>query len=376
MYKFYIKNEQFNFQINRFMEPYQKNAAVQKNIASAVKQITDQESWFTTWDKEAKNAEAKQLYDLASAYYQMADFFLSENDSRKLSTYRRFKKNYYNSIDTSMIRFDKVPYEVGAMSVAYIEHPGATQTLIFQGGFDSYLEELIRLTLQQGLYEQLSTYNFILFEGPGQGETLRSGVPLTDKWEKPIAAILDFYQLESADLLGMSLGGYLVARAAAFEPRIKKVICFDVLYNMFDALLMRIPNVEKMLDQLDDSSVQEKLNTQLIALMEQNIDLAFLMGKGMDLTFSKRPVEFVLEMRKYTMAGNLDKIRQDVLLLGCTKDLYVPAKTTAMEAEQLINARSVTTKLFTERSGGERHCQVGDKPLAAKAIIGFLNDTF
>ncbi|KRL00873.1 alpha/beta fold hydrolase [Liquorilactobacillus capillatus] len=376
MYKKYIKNEQFNFQINRFMEPYQTNITVQEEIATGVKKITDQESWFATWNKAAQNAETKDRYDLASAYYQMADFFLSEHDPRKLPTYNNFKQNYYKSIDTSMIKFDKVPYGVGAMPIAYIKRPNATKTLIFQGGFDSYLEELIRLTFQQNLYSQLTEYNFILFEGPGQGEALRSGIPLTHKWEKPVAAIIDFYHLQSVDLIGMSLGGYLAARAAAYEPRIKKVICFDVMYDMADAMLMRMPGVEKILNQLDDPAVQEGLNTKLVYLMKKSVDFAFTMGKGMDITLTKRPVDFVLKLRKYTMAGKLDQIQQDVLLLGCTKDLYVPAETTAKEAAQLVHARSITTKVFTEQSGGERHCQVGAKPLAAKAIISFLNETF
>lgn len=369
MYKEYIKNEQFNFQINRFMEPYQKDSSVQKEIVANVKKITDSESWFTTWNEAAQNSEDCNLYDLASAYYQMADFFLAENDLRKQPTYNSFKETYYKSIDTSMITFDEVPYGVGQMPVAYISNPGATKTLIFQGGFDSYLEELIRLTFQQGLYTKLPQYNFILFEGPGQGGALRSGIPLTHQWEKPVAAIIDFYKLQSVDLMGMSLGGYLAARAVAYEPRIEKVICFDVMYDMADAMLMRMPGVEKILAQLDDPIVQEKLNLKLLDLMSKSVDFALTMGKGMDITLTKRPVDFVLELRKYTMNNQLDKIKQDVLLLGCTRDLYVPAETASKEAAQLTNARSISMKVFTEQSGG-------DKPLAAKAIISFLNEDF
>jgi|SaaInlV_200m_DNA_3_1039701.scaffolds.fasta_scaffold02100_11 pimeloyl-ACP methyl ester carboxylesterase len=40
-------------------------------------------------------------------------------------------------------------------------------------------------------------------------------------WEKPTAAILDYFDLDDVTLFGLSMGGWLCLRAAAFEPRIK-----------------------------------------------------------------------------------------------------------------------------------------------------------
>lgn len=65
------------------------------------------------------------------------------------------------------------------------------------------------------MYKELTNYNFILFEGPGKGLAQRSGLHLTPKWEDPVGYLIDYYNLESVDLLGMSLGGYLSLRAAA-----------------------------------------------------------------------------------------------------------------------------------------------------------------
>ena len=377
MYRKYMSNEQFNFQVNRFMEPYYDDLKVQNVIQEAVSHITNQENWYQTWYDLGNQTEKLNQYDLASAYFQLADFFLSEEDERKKETYRRFSEDYYKSIDTSQLIFDKVPYGAGSMPVVRLNHKNATKTILFHGGFDSYMEEIIRLTLSQGLYDTLPDYNFILFEGPGQGVCVRTGVPLTSEWEKPVGALLDYYHIEEADILGMSLGGYLATRAAAYEPRIKKVLAFDVMYDMADALIMKMPGADKIIPNLTGNvALQEKFNDTLIEKAKNNVDLAFKMRKGMDITFAKRPVDFVMEATKYSMDGKLDRITQDVLLIGCSKDLYVPADTAAKEALQLTNARSITSKVFTERSGGERHCQVGDKPLAAKCIISFLNGNF
>jgi len=68
-------------------------------------------------------------------------------------------------------------------------------------------------------------YEVIGFEGPGQGAALRKyGLAFDIAWEKPVKAVLDYCDLDDVTLFGLSLGGWLCLRAAAFEPRIKRVI--------------------------------------------------------------------------------------------------------------------------------------------------------
>ena len=64
----------------------------------------------------------------------------------------------------------------------------------------------------------------VIFDGPGQGTVLDAGIPMTPDWHLPVAAILDYFKLTEITLLGFSLGGGLVIRAAAREPRIKRAI--------------------------------------------------------------------------------------------------------------------------------------------------------
>ena len=56
-------------------------------------------------------------------------------------------------------------------------------------------------------------YEVIMFEGPGQGATLKKyNLPLTHEWEKPAKAILDYFNLEDVTLIGISMGGWLCLR--------------------------------------------------------------------------------------------------------------------------------------------------------------------
>ncbi|MCP9327606.1 alpha/beta fold hydrolase [Liquorilactobacillus satsumensis] len=372
MYKKYLTNEQFNFQINRFLEPYYTDDNVQQTIKENAEKLVNEESWYRVWNQLGLKTEKKGRNDLAAAYYQLADFFLAEEGIRKEQTYAAFQRTFYTSIAQVQIKFETVPYAGMLLPIARFSHPGATKTLIFHGGFDSYLEEIIRLTLTSGLL-QLKDYNIILFEGPGQGRVLKDGFPMTHAWEKPIKAILDYYQIDAAVLLGMSLGGYLAVRAAAFEPRIKKVIAFDVYYSMLDSFTMKLsPQARTALTKIANPAIASKIDAALTEAAKSNIDLAFKIRKGNEVMQTHNASELIKAAQQYTLKGCGKKVTQDVLLLAGNQDLYVPTSTIALVAKKLVNAKSVTQFLFTEKSGGERHCQVGNKQIAFEKIISFL----
>ncbi|MCI1072193.1 hypothetical protein [Lactococcus lactis] len=92
MYKHYLDNEQMNFQINRFLEPFYSNKTIQDDIRIICKSIIDLESWYTGWNKLANVQHEIKNFELASAYYQLAEFFLEESDPRKIKAYKFFRE--------------------------------------------------------------------------------------------------------------------------------------------------------------------------------------------------------------------------------------------------------------------------------------------
>ncbi|MFL6326832.1 MAG: alpha/beta hydrolase family protein [Nitrososphaeraceae archaeon] len=124
------------------------------------------------------------------------------------------------------------------------KHPKPRRpTLIAHGGFDSTLEELYTSAAAPALERG---YNCLTFEGPGQGGVIRKQkIPFRYDWEKVVTPVVDYAlttRTKEIDpnriaLMGMSMGGYLAARAAAFEHRLSACILNDGVYDGYDGFV-------------------------------------------------------------------------------------------------------------------------------------------
>jgi len=78
----------------------------------------------------------------------------------------------------------------------------------------------------------------------------------------------------------------------------------------------------------------------------------------------------------YKLAAVADRIRQDVLILAGTEDHFIPFHQAADFEKSLVNARSVTTRIFDRPSGGAEHCQCGNMSLVYAAVFDWLLERF
>ncbi|QES51856.1 alpha/beta hydrolase [Streptomyces venezuelae] len=94
----------------------------------------------------------------------------------------------------------------------------APGTVIVVPGLDSAKEEFLDLVsalLARGLA-------VFAMDGPGQG-VLAATTTFTPDYERVVGRVIDALGVERAGLVGLSLGGYFAARAAALEPRVAAV---------------------------------------------------------------------------------------------------------------------------------------------------------
>jgi len=132
----------------------------------------------------------------------------------------------------------RIPYGRARLSCYRFTNPASRGTIVLFGGFDSYVEELF--PMQRYLCD--AGFDVISFDGHGQGATLEEEhLSITPDREISVDTVLDYFRLDDVTLVGYSLGGCLAMRAAAHEPRVRRVVADDILTDLFEVSLRQLP---------------------------------------------------------------------------------------------------------------------------------------
>jgi len=362
--------KQFDFQINRILT-YGDKACDINELKSASVKITDFNSWYSTWKNLGETAEKNSRTLHAAYYYRLAEFFLTQS-AEKQEMYEKSVANFHKTIlADGSLKVAYVPYENTSMKTFVFCSERAIGNLVVFGGYDSFIEEFY-LPVKE-LAE--SGYNIYLFEGAGQGETLKKGLTFEPYWEKPMKAVLNYFNLDNVCVIGISWGGYLALRAAAFEKRITKVVAYDVLYDGFDCMTSPFPKAIKILMRfLFRIKSKYIINAILNKAKQKKLIVNWAISHGQYITGEKTPYDFYVHLKKHTLKGIMEKIECDVLLLAGEKDHYISNSHFHILMNGLIKAKSVTGKMFTEAEGGAEHCQIGNHQLAINYILKWLKE--
>lgn len=306
----------------------------------------------------------------AAFYLRSAEFYLSTTNPQKELYRKKFislMRQHFNISDEQPY---KVPYENGFLPAYRFTPENPIGTIVMFGGFDSYAEEMFKFILS---FKEVG-YDVVFFDGPGQGSALEDyKIPLTHEWEKPIKTILDYFKFDDVTLVGMSLGGYLVIRAAAFEKRVHRVIADDIFPNFYDVILKIFPsNVKEKVNSLMDSQNEEQVNALFIDLMKKSLMIEWGITQGMHVTGSKTPYEFLNKTLLYNTSEISAKLDQDVLLMAAQEDHYVPLEQLFEQSKYLTNVRSLTTRMFTREENAQNHCHIGNLGLAFQVIQNWI----
>lgn len=194
------------------------------------------------------------------------------------------------------------------------------------------------------------------------------------EWEQPIKMVLDYFELNDVILMGISLGGELVIRAAAFEPRVRYVIADDIMCNAFESISKSLPETLKVqVEQYLANQAVDQLNTLFNQLMPHSPLLEWGIRQGMHVMGAATPYEFFQAAQSYNTIAISNRIRADVLLLAGSEDHYVPLHQLYQQAEALTNVRSLTTRVFTRAEQAQNHVQVGNLGLSLRFIANWLD---
>jgi pimeloyl-ACP methyl ester carboxylesterase len=400
--KIVFQDPTFSLQLLRTIgQTYYKGADIGECLSTAYRiKEGDFESWYTEWFKTAKRVHkyadeclaanhktsAREAYLRASNYYRVAEFLLiNPEDPRIQTTWGSSKECFSNAgkLFLPPIESIEIPYEGTTLpgyfycvkdrnnNTTHIPRP----TLIAHGGFDSTLEELYASAAAPALERG---YNCLTFEGPGQGGVIRKQkIPFRYDWEKVVTPVLDYaltrdqeIDLNQIALMGISMGGYLAARAAAFEDRISACILYNGVYDGYDAFASGFPQSLRL--AVENGKV-DIVNTVLGILSDLDANMRFNLKHGMLTTGTNSPFELIQGSKKYSVKGIAQKIKCPTLVLEAEKDDSFPG-----QPKKVYDALTCPKKyvLFTTQEGAEEHCQSGAPAISNQRIFDWLDETF
>lgn len=373
----FFTDQTYHFQTLRAMSEIPYGGADTSEVLETIRHVTagDADSWFTAWEATADRvaAMARATNDSISRgkallrahnYYRTAEFLLSPDDPRRPVSWQKNLDTFYEGLDTLGVQYERIkaPYGSHHLNALYFPGPeGAARRplIVMGGGYDSTLEELY-FAMVAAAHER--GYSVLIYEGPGQGSALRDqGLVFTHEWEKPTGAVLDVFlaghqRPGAMVLVGMSLGGYLAPRVAAFDDRFDGVVAFDVF---FDVGVTARANLPGFAHWLRGNGMEAPV--RWLASLKMAIDPGFrwAVENGMWVLGTKAPLETLDALGAFTLEPVASRIRADVLILAGRDDHFVPVDQVAQFEKALTNARSVTSVVYDRASGGAEHCQLG-----------------
>jgi pimeloyl-ACP methyl ester carboxylesterase len=346
----------------------------------------DFESWYTEWFKLAKRVlssidETKEdtyspvtlrsVYFRASHYFFVADFFLHGNksDPRMVECYDLWKKyfdkaNAYLPIPGKRVNVKADGFEVPAMifRASAASESSPRPTLVVGGGFESCMEETFHVFAVAALERG---YNVVLYEGPGHRSVINQGVGFVAEWERAVNPLVDyifanksgelsFIDTHKLGLIGMSLGGYLSARAAAFEPRFAAVMSIDGVWDFLETIHNIMPDLKEAWKKGDaeefDREFEANPSTWSTNRKWTHDDLLY--------TFCKdSPFEVYKIAEKMTLAnGVAERIKAPIFIGDATDDMFFEGQPPRVAKAIGPNA---TLKVFGPDQSAQLHCQSG-----------------
>jgi alpha-beta hydrolase superfamily lysophospholipase len=390
----YFRDQAFHFQTLRVLNYLRADGSDTAEVLETIRHIRegDMQGWYRAWEATASRVHerAQHINDRRSRgqallrahnYLRAAEFFLAPGDARRGATFARNVAAFDAGLAALNIDHERMRFACGPDQLSAIFYPGppgaeTLPLLVFCGGFDSTLEELY-FALVPAAHQR--GYSVLTYEGPGQGGALRvQKLVFTAEWERPTSALLDAFlsahpQPVKTVLIGMSMGGYLAPRAAAFDQRIDGVVAFDVLFD-FGAIAQK--NVPRLAFWLDGLGANAVLDALIAVKTRISPGFAWAIANAQWVLGTSSAIRTVEALRAYTLAPVANRIRADVLILAGAADHFVPVEQVRDFVAALTGARSVRSIVYDAASGGAEHCQLGAQSLWHADLFDWLEQVF
>lgn len=313
------------------------------------------------WQARGWTRAAGEMYLKASASYRSAWHFAPLGETiRELNT--RHTATFAAAMNGLGLpaTFFEVPYGGGLLPGLFLRHPDpeAPVVLLIGGADTAYLD--LFFSAGRNLFDR--GFSVALVDLPGQGFVAEQGLYWEAESEKPIGAVVDKLVEDFGAvpgriaLLGLSLGGYFVTRAAGYEKRFGAVIAstpFPRPHEMFQASVK--------------AGIAEHGARPMSTATRNNRAMMFWKTGSKDFN----------EFLQHTAGMVADPARVTVPFLS-----VVGGGESAFfmrQAHEWHEAIPSTRKLLLQldaATGADGHCQVNNRLRLAQEVTGWLGEVF
>lgn len=322
----------------------------------------------------------------ASHYFRRADFYLHGNWSNPLV--ESLWEEQTAAFDKALAALPapgkrvRIPATEGNFTIEAIWYsvPGSEghklPTLVIGNGFDAAQEDsyhyFVALALARG-------WNCITYEGPGQPTVRRDqNLGFIPKWETVVTPVVDYVlSNHSSDvdqdrlvLLGNSFGGYLAARAMAFEHRLSAAILIDGVWDFYDAVTGQISS---QLKALYEAGNYTEFDHKIISLRQAGklpTNAAWGLDQGLWSFNTHSPTDFFNQSKKYRLEDVVDKIKAPIFVGDAEFDNFCPG-----QPQKVKDALGDIATLHHFSGVAGYHCQTAALQEMTRVIFAWLNKT-
>ena len=352
-------------EVDRACRPIREAAAQGEDAGTsdflrAWRALTDQ---LVDQAETAENAghelTAGQLYFRAANYLCQAERMLSNSSPDRIPTYQHLlevMERSFELVDPATTRVE-VPFE-GTTLPAYFTNASTdgspVPTVIMWNGLDSTKEHMYC----SGWPSEMAArgISVLQVDCPGSGEALRlQGLTARIETEGWASACVDYLEArgdvrsDRIGLVGWSLGGYYVPRAAAFEHRLAFAVAWGANHNWGGVQKRR-------LEREGENPVPHYWEHVLWVWGHSDIPTFIDYAEGV------------------TLEGVVEQIRCHLLITHGENDRQIPAELAYRSYEQATNASSRTLRVFTPDEGATEHIGLDHLPHVGAYTADWIED--
>ncbi|PHH85644.1 hypothetical protein CDD83_136 [Cordyceps sp. RAO-2017] len=255
-------------------------------------------------------------------------------------------------------------------------------TLVVGNGYDGAQEELYHVVGAAALERG---FNVLSYEGPGQPSVRRrQGLGFIPDWERVVTPVMDHVlaqtRLVDADavgLVGLSFGGYLAPRAAAFDHRFAAVMALDGVWDFgpvmragFGPDMMRLHAAGRKAEF--DARARSLFLSNSSSAPAASSSARWGLEQGLWAFNTRSPFELVNLAAQYTLAPVVGRIATPVFVADAEDELFFAGQPARLAAA--LGPRLAHLHRFRQRDAAGAHSGLGALKLQNQVMLDWFED--